>query len=234
MAVTFDATISSAGALRRVVSEPQQLAFDRLQSLYGHTCTDLLQDDLYARLGTGIRSFLDHHVRADTAMEYYHGPPGPFMNCSEVAPACGQHAMFQTLCPETCGCNDPSEKRMRLVSSPLQGCPQGCVGSPPWWSRLDGMSCTDHDPHERWAAEFAQGFSITATMLGFNSEAFCQSKQGAMSCHDLFMAKGCITINWWRGVFGGDPCKGLWYRGIWETLPLAPLCQATCCPDMMP
>jgi len=249
MAVTYDTTLESGADLAIVVSQGREAAADRLQSAFGIICEDILVSFRYNLFGTGLRRYFNTYLEAEYERGYYSGPVGPFENCSDSGIACGQHWMFQTFCPKTCGCSDPSGHALfELATQPKQGCPAECIGSTAWLGAVQELSCKDYNTSEqarlweRWAAKWAVGFAagIDAFPLNYNlysSEYWCKeitfhSGQRSLSCHDFFLWYGCGVIDLWTAWFGGDPCQGIWFKDLWEGLPLAPVCQESCCPKM--
>lgn len=203
----------------------QELSKDPTENVT--TCFDLISS----------KNFSHQHIAA--AVTKYGPTLGEerIKDCEEVKELCSTEILIRTICPHTCGCDDPVGG-VFISDSSNAGCPsRSCSQSDFHIKQMNTVPCIDSNgtsPWDDWSIEFEQLLLSTPAPLGF--EWPCQSTVKG-NCSSFFSSSKCDIITRWSEwsaelpfilTSSIDTCfTGTWSDALSLT-PLATLCPQTC------
>jgi len=151
--------------------------------------------------------------------------------CADAAPLCEMWPLVRSLCPSTCGCDDPIGKL--FATGAPGGCPVACTSAGSYRTALEALPCG-----ERTQAELASDalWQDWARQFHYEVDQAWKFEDGrpCANCTEYMLANGCgIVTKWIDSIkasfgWGADPCSGAWLNDFIRLKALSVYCPVTC------
>jgi hypothetical protein len=145
-------------------------------------------------------------------------------SCKDVVDFCDYQneigVRSRQLCPETCGCDDPTSN-LALVSA-SQGCPAICRFSDLYRDKMASLECADYSPDD---PQMINGTDVLDVFMSGTMGTFWLPRYGVDVSASIRHAGCARALHGLRGTWLGDLCQETNAEGI---RPITLVCPVSC------